>query len=147
MFEQLLGLGSLLRVPLQHRLDQTPQQFALALENGQTVIHIALENQFLDFRLVESLCAGHVSLDRIEGRLPSQKNIENDSRRPNVHFVIVVLENHFRGQVVDAAPLGAERTGFLNDFGKPQIDDFDLIGVLFGFQENIFRLQVTMHLG
>lgn len=143
MLEKLLGLRPLFRVLMKHHLEDVDERLSVVLEHRVLVVNFPLQNEFLDFGRVEVLRACDVSFDGIKGRLSRQQNVENNSCRPNVNFVVVVLENHFGCQIVNASSFAAKRTRLVYNFRQPQVDNFDFVRVLV-LHQNVLRLQVAM---
>ena len=81
----------------------------------------------------------------IERRHSREKNISDDTTGPDVALLVVVLVEDLGGDVVRSAELLVEVTVGVVDEGRAEVDDLDLIELFVLLEQDVLRLQVTMH--
>lgn len=80
----------------------------------------------------------------VEGKIPTEESEQNHSRRPNVHGKSFVLQSfdHFWSCITRRPTGSAEERLILIEIREAEVDYLD---VHFRVQQEIFRLEVSMH--
>ena len=81
----------------------------------------------------------------IERRHSRENNICDDTSGPDVALLVVVLVEDLGSDVVRSTELLVEVTAGVVDKGGTEVDDLNLVELFVLLEQDILRLQVTMH--
>ena len=79
----------------------------------------------------------------IEGRHTRQDDVEDDTARPDVTFLVVLLVEDLRSNIVRSTELLIESLVSVEAEGGSEIDNLNLIEVFVLFKQDILRLQIS----
>lgn len=108
---------------------------------GNVVPYGVGEGEFADLNLLHNFLVSR----SIEGRHTRKDDIDKDTTRPNVAFRTVILGQNFRSDVVRSTQLFVLALGLREGDGGAEVDDLDLVEFFVLFEQDVFRLQITMH--
>ena len=80
----------------------------------------------------------------VEGRIPAEEDVEDDSTTPNVALGVVGASEHLGRDVVGGADLELHLLGRVKDLGGSKVDDLESGVGLTTFEEHVLRLEVAM---
>jgi hypothetical protein len=80
----------------------------------------------------------------VERRHSRENDVSDNTNRPDIAFLIVLLIKNFGGDIIRGAELLIKGLSLLDDEGGSEIDNLDLIEVLVGFKEHVLGLEVSM---
>lgn len=80
----------------------------------------------------------------IEGRAPTQQDIQNNSACPIVHFFPVFAINHLRSKIHGGALGLVLELLLLEDLRNSKVNQLDALNVVLLFKQDILGFQVTM---
>ena len=81
----------------------------------------------------------------VEGRHSREKDVCDDSARPNVALLVVVLVEDLGSDVVRSAELLVEVAVGVVDEGCAEVDDLNLVELFVLLEQDVLGLQVAMH--
>lgn len=134
VLEGLLSRGAALRLVGEQLGDQV-----LCLV-GNVVPAWVREGELPDSHLLHDvLIAGPV-----EGGHAGQDDVQDDTARPDVALLIVLLVEDLGGYVIGGSKLLIEGLFGVEAQGGTEIDDLDLIEILVLLQKNVLRLKISI---
>jgi len=80
----------------------------------------------------------------VEGRHAGQKDVSNDTCRPDVALVVIVLVQDFWGNVVWGTEFLVEGSAWVVHEGGTEVDNLDLIEFFVLFKQNVLWLEISV---
>ena len=81
----------------------------------------------------------------IERRQSREEDVCDDSAGPNVTLLVVVLVENLRGDIVRSAKFLVKGSLWVVNKRGSKVNDLDLVELLVLLEEDILRLEITMH--